>query len=113
MATNPRYRNGNYRRKLRNKYRTLNEPCGICKGKLGPIRYDQKSCAENPLSFCIDEILPISRWKEFGYSSPEAACMDINNTQAAHWICNAKKSNKTLTETCSIIKKENTKVSEW
>lgn len=72
----------------------MDAPCGICKGRLGAIRYDQKSCYDNPLSFVVDEIRPVSRWREFGYSSPEAACMDINNLQAAHYICNARKSNK-------------------
>ena len=94
MATNPRYHNGNYRRKMRLRFKSINAQCGICHGKYGEIRYDQKSCSKNPLSFCIDEIHPVSRWREFGYESPEAACMDINNLQAAHWACNAAKSNK-------------------
>lgn len=93
MAKNPRYHNGNYRRKIRARFKAMGAPCGICHGKLGEIRYDQKSCAENPLSFCVDEIHPVSRWREFGYDSPEAACMDPNNVQAAHWCCNAAKSN--------------------
>jgi 5-methylcytosine-specific restriction endonuclease McrA len=69
-------------------------PCGICNGKLGPIHYDEPSDAQHPLSFVIDEIRPVSRWKEFGYDSPEAAAQDWNNLQAAHWVCNAMKSNK-------------------
>ena len=94
MAYNPRHHNGNYRRKARARFKAMDAPCGICNGKLGPIRYDQQSCAENPLSFVIDEIKPVSRWKEFGYSSPEAACMDWENLQAAHYCCNAAKGNK-------------------
>lgn len=69
-------------------------PCGICNGRLGPIHYDEPSDAQHPLSFVIDEIRPVSRWKEFGYDSPEAAAQDWNNLQAAHWVCNAMKSNK-------------------
>lgn len=69
-------------------------PCGICKGGLGPIHYDEPSDAQHPLSFVIDEIRPISKWREFGYDSPAAAAQDWDNLQAAHWICNAKKSNK-------------------
>lgn len=68
-------------------------PCGICRGRLGPIHYDEPSDAQHPLSFVIDEIKPVSRWKEFGYDSPEAAAKDWNNLQAAHWCCNAAKSN--------------------
>lgn len=70
-------------------------PCGICKGRLGPIHYDEPSDSNHPLSFVIDEIKPVSRWKQFGYSSPEAAAADWNNLQPAHYACNAAKSNKT------------------
>lgn len=117
MSSNPRYHNGNYRRKMRARFKAINAPCGICSGRFGPIRYDQKSCADNPLSFCVDEIRPVSRWKEFGYASPEAACMDASNIQASHWLCNSKKSNKTPNEMGQSFeqkfKKLNTKVSEW
>ena len=94
MATNPRYANGNRRRKYRAKFRAMKAPCGICGGRLGEIHYDEPSDAAHPLSFVIDEIKPISRYREFGYSSPEAAAMDWNNVQAAHYCCNAAKSNK-------------------
>lgn len=46
----------------------------------------------------IDEIKPVSRWREFGYNSREAAAQDWNNLQPAHYCCNAAKSNKTLNE---------------
>ena len=92
--TNPRYKNGNLRRKYRARLRAMGCPCGICKGRLGEIRYDEPSDAQHPLSFVIDEIRPVSRWKEYGYPSPAAAAQDWNNIQAAHWICNQKKSNK-------------------
>lgn len=72
----------------------MDAPCGICKGKLGPIHYDEPSDSKHPLSFVIDEIHPVSRWKEFGYDSPEASCLDWSNLQAAHFCCNAAKSNK-------------------
>ncbi len=94
MANNPRYQNGNLRRKHRGRFKAMDAPCGICKGRLGPIHYDEPSDAEHPLSFVIDEINPCSRWKEFGYSSAAAACNDWNNLQAAHYCCNQAKSNK-------------------
>ena len=72
--------------------------CGICRGRLGPIHYDEPSDSMHPLSFVIDEIKPVSRWREFGYDSPEAAAQDWTNLQAAHWICNQKKSNKVFSE---------------
>ena len=93
MATNPRYKNGNLRRKYRKKFMLMDAPCGICKGRHGPIHYDEPSDSKHPLSFVIDEIKPVSRWKEFGYDSPEAAAQDWNNLQAAHYACNQAKSN--------------------
>ena len=70
-------------------------PCGICRGRLGPIHYDEPSDSRHPLSFVIDEIIPVSKWQQYGYDSPEACAQDWNNVQAAHWICNAAKSNRT------------------
>lgn len=96
--SNPRYANGNKRRKIRARLRAIGGECGICKGRLGPIHYDEPSDSGHPLSFVVDEIKPVSRWKEFGYPSKEAAAVDWKNVQSAHYICNAKKSNKTLAE---------------
>ena len=94
MAGNARTANGNLRRKHRARFKAMNAPCGICGGRLGPIRYDQPSDAEHPLSFVIDEIKPISKYKLFGYDSPKAAAQDWNNLQAAHYCCNAAKGAK-------------------
>ena len=95
---NPRYQNGNLRRKHRARIKAAGGPCGICRGALGPIRYDQPSDAQHPLSFVVDEIRPVSRWREFGYDSPQAAADDWNNLQPAHWICNARKGARTGAE---------------
>lgn len=91
---NPRQKNGNLRRKHRARFKAMDAPCGICRGRLGPIHYDEPSDAAHPLSFVIDEIKPVSKWKEFGYSSPEAAAQDWDNLQAAHYVCNQKKSDR-------------------
>jgi len=88
----------------------MDAPCGICGGRLGPIHYDEPSDARHPLSFVIDEIKPISRYKEFGYRSPAEAAQDWNNLQAAHYCCNAAKSNKT---TVQIFKQENQSDGDW
>ena len=95
-SANPRSANGNLRRKYRARLKAQGAPCGICGGRLGPIHYDEPSNSTHPLSFVIDEIRPISRWREFGYGSPEEAAKDWNNLQAAHYCCNAAKSNKIL-----------------
>ena len=91
---NPRYKNGALRRKHRARLKAMAAPCGICRGRLGPIHYDEPSDAQHPLSFVVDEIRPVSRWREFGYGSATEAAQDWGNLQAAHWICNQKKSNK-------------------
>ena len=94
-ASNPRYHNGNLRRKHRQRFKAMCLPCGICKGKLGEIDYSAPSDSKHPLSFVIDEIVPISKWKEAGYNSATEAAQDWNNLQPAHYICNQMKSNKT------------------
>ena len=91
---NPRYKNGNARRKARARFQAEGAPCGICRGRFGPIHYDEPSDAQHPLSFVIDEIRPVSKWRQFGYPSPEAAAQDIENLQAAHRCCNAAKGAK-------------------
>lgn len=73
----------------------MNAPCGICHGRFGEIHYDEPSDAMHPLSFVIDEIKPVSKWRQFGYESPQAAAQDWNNLQAAHYMCNASKGAKT------------------
>lgn len=93
--TNPRSANGALRRRNRARLRAMGCECGICKGRLGPIHYDEPSDAAHPLSFVVDEIKPVSKWRQFGYSSARAAAEDWDNLQAAHYFCNAQKSNKT------------------
>lgn len=111
MATNPRYANGNLRRKHRARFKAMNAPCGICGGRLGEIHYDEPSDAKHPLSFVIDEIKPVSRWREFGYPSPQAAARDWNNLQAAHYCCNQAKSNHVSTDR-QVIKIKSRTVSD-
>jgi 5-methylcytosine-specific restriction endonuclease McrA len=72
----------------------MDAPCGICGGKLGAIHYNEPTDSHHPLSFVIDEIKPVSRWREFGYHSAREAAEDWGNLQAAHYICNARKGNK-------------------
>ena len=63
MSSNPRQTNGSLRRKHRARFKAMAAPCGICKGRLGPIHYDEPSDSAHPLSFVIDEVRPVSRWK--------------------------------------------------
>lgn len=92
---NPRSANGALRRKHRARLKAMGCGCGICKGRFGPIHYDEPADAQHPLSFVVDEIRPISKWKLFGYPSARAAAEDWNNLQAAHYWCNQRKGART------------------
>ena len=104
MKNNPRFANGNLRRKYRARFKAQGAPCGICHGRLGPIHYDEPSDSQHPLSFVIDEIRPVSRWKEFGYDSPAAAAQDWTNLQAAHYRCNQAKGSRVRVDTAVTAK---------
>ena len=88
---NPRSKNGNLRRKYRARFRAMDARCGICGGK---IHYDEPSDARHPLSFVIDEIIPVSKYWLGGYPTRAACAQDWNNLQAAHYCCNAAKGAK-------------------
>ena len=112
--TNPRFQNGNLRRKMRARFKARGDECGICHGRLGSIHYDEPSDYKHPLSFVIDEIKPISKYKMFGYESPEAAAQDWDNVQAAHYVCNQAKSNKISFVGPEMVKKTvNIKDGDW
>lgn len=80
MAGNPRYANGSRRRKIRAWLKAQGNPCALC-GK--PIDYSLP--ARHPMSFEVDEIVPVSLG-----GSPYSR----DNVQAAHRICNQRKGNK-------------------
>lgn len=89
MPSNPRYANGNARRKLRDRWRAIGAPCGIC-GK--PIDYSLGMVTVNgkrrphPMSFVVDEVVPVSKGGD---------PLDFDNTRPAHWICNARRGDGT------------------
>ena len=115
-VTNPRYANGTLRRRNRARLRAMGGPCGICGGRLGPIHYDEPSDAAHPLSFVVDEIKPVARWRQFGYDSPRAAAEDFDNLQAAHYSCNQRKGAKTqrqLEEKKQIISAPRVRDGNW
>lgn len=90
----PRQANGRERKKAASRYAAMDAPCTLCNGRRGPIRYDQPRNHRFPLSLTIDEIRPVSRWAEFGYSSARECACDPSNWQPTHWICNATASDK-------------------
>lgn len=91
MATkyNPRRANSHRRNKLRGALKAEGGPCAIC-GE--PIDYDLP--AGDPLSFEVDEIVPVSRYWEGGYKSPQECALDKANLRAVHRICNQRRGNK-------------------
>ena len=80
VATKSRYANGHARRQVRAWLRAQGLPCAIC-GR--PIDYSLQ--AGDPMSFEVDEIVPVSR----GGSS-----IDRANVQPAHRICNQRRGNR-------------------
>lgn len=68
------------------------ELCGIC-GK--PV--DKTLKYPNPLSKCIDHIIPVSKG---GHPS------DIDNLQLAHWTCNRQKSDKLIERRGLVLTEE-------
>ena len=88
---NPRQSNGSLRRKQRARWKSLGLPCGIC-GK--PIDYSLGMIVDpatgrkrpHPMSFVVDEIVPVSQG-----GSP----FEFSNTRPAHWICNARRGDGT------------------
>lgn len=77
---NPRYANGSLRRKLRARLAAEGRPCALC-GR--PIDYSLP--ARDPMSFEVDEVVPVSRG-----GSP----YDYENLQPTHRICNQRKGNR-------------------
>ena len=78
--SNPRYSNGTRRRNLRNRVAALGLPCALCGGAI-----DYSLPAGHPMSYELDEIIPVSLGGD---------PLDPNNVQPAHRICNQRKSNR-------------------
>lgn len=89
---NPRRANGSRRTALRNRVKAMGLPCHLC-GQ--PIDYSLTTYVDpkdgrtkrHPLSFELDELVPVSKG-----GSP----FDIDNVAPAHRICNQRRGNKTL-----------------
>ena len=93
MSGNPRKANGAKRRAIRARWKAIGDPCHLC---WKPIDYSLGMIADgrtgrrrpHPMSFVVDEIVPVSRGGD---------PTDFANTQPAHWICNARKGDGTRT----------------
>lgn len=100
MANNPRYANGNARRKLRARLKAEQRECWICKAFGRPSRIDYDLPHTHPMSFVVDELIPVSKG-----GSP----LDYHNVAAAHRCCNGWRSNKDVSEVMRLAKAARTK----
>jgi len=106
MSNNPRRANGAARNKLRKWLRDQQRPCWICVafGRYARIDYDLP--AGHPMAFEVDELKPVSKWREYGYPSPTAAALDRSNVDSVHRRCNEWRGNKTVEQVLAIAAKE-------
>lgn len=79
--SNIRYKNGSARRNVRAWLKSQGRPCHIC-----GLPIDYSLPAGDPMSFEVDELVPVS----LGGSPYERT-----NVDAAHRICNQKRGNRT------------------
>lgn len=106
MASNPRVRNGARRKKHSKRLKAERRQCWICQEFGRPAEIDYSLPFLHPMAFVIDELVPVSRYYEGGYDSPEQCAQDYNNLAAAHRSCNAWRSNKSVAEVRAIARAE-------
>ena len=97
MPSNPRTKNGSARRRVLQLVRNRaasGEPCALCGRPIDVTLpqwfVDPKDGRRKraPWSCECDEIVPVSRYTEGGYATPEACALDPANIQPVHRICN-------------------------
>lgn len=105
MPHEPRWANGHKRKNLQLRLRGEGRPCWICQamGKSGRIDYTLRF--PHPYSFEMDELVPVSRWREGGYASAKDCALDYKNLAATHRCCNQWRSNKSVAEVMRIARK--------
>lgn len=103
---NPRYANGSLRTKNRRRLRFEGRPCWICQAFGRDSRIDYSLPARHPMSFEVDELVPVSLYWLGGYRSPEECAADYSNLAAAHRSCNQWRSNRTVDEVIAIAARE-------
>ena len=104
MATNPRRANGAARDKLRARLRAEGRGCWICRAFQRPSAINYDLPAGHPMAFEVDELKPVSRWREFGYASAQQCALDYNNVDATHRRCNEWKGNRSDIEVFAIAR---------
>ena len=97
MSRNPRRANGAARDKVRARLKAEGRGCWICRafGRPDAINYDLP--AGHPLSFEVDELLPVSKG-----GSPLA----YDNLASTHRRCNEWRGNKSVAEVMALARGE-------
>lgn len=97
MATNPRTRNGTARRAAREWLRAQGRGCWICRVFGRPDAIDYSLPAGDPMSFEVDELVPVSLG-----GSP----YDHANLDATHRRCNEWRGNRSVAAVLAIARHE-------
>ena len=88
VKPNPRRANGSRRTWIRKRWKAIGAPCALCGQpidySLGMVLTPYGRKRPHPMSFVVDEIVPVSQGGD---------PLDFANTRPAHWICNARRGN--------------------
>lgn len=106
---NPRYANGNARRKLRAKLRAEGRGCWICRAFGRDDRIDYSLPHLHPMAFEVDELCPVADWRKGGYASAKACALDYGNVDATHRACNEWRGRKSVSQVMAIALEERAK----
>ena len=95
MTANPRSANGSARRKARARLKAEGRGCWICRAFGRPDAIDYDLPAGHPLSFEVDELVPVSKG-----GNP----VDYANLDAAHRQCNNWRKNRSVAEVMQVAR---------
>lgn len=98
-AANPRYANGARRRALAARVKAMGMPCWICGLPIDPMRK-----AGDPLSFELDELVPVSK----GGSPTDPA-----NVAGAHRCCNQWRGDKSMARVEAVRSEVRARFGPW
>ena len=96
---NPRYSNGSRRRSLSARVRAMGMPCHLC-----GLPIDYSLPAGHPLSYELDEIVPVSR----GGSPTDPA-----NVAPAHRCCNQWRGNRSMARVSAVRDAARVAYGQW
>lgn len=98
-AANPRYANGARRRALSARVKAMGMPCWIC-----GLPIDSMRKAGDPLSFELDELVPVSKG-----GSPT----DPRNVAGAHRCCNQWRGNRSVAQVEAVRREARERFGGW